>query len=504
MMYRIKFILFFLLLIFSCGSISEDINANKKFALVIGNGNYDVSPLKNPVNDAIDISNLLKKLGFDVMTEIDANQYDMEIAVNRFARKLRSGGVGLFYYSGHGVQSHGSNYLIPVGSIKFIGGQEQLKYKTVDMGYVLGAMQDAGNNFNIVILDACRNNPFKGFLKGLQKGLTRVSGAEGMLIAYATSPGKTALDGTGRNSPYTKHLLDLIKKPNFPVEMLFKEVRGAVRKETNKKQTPWYEASIDGYFSFVQKEPTSSTAQTQPVRDIFQDRLKNGILGPKMKVLQAGTFKMGDIQGKGRSNEKPVHSVSLSQFAIGVYEVTFAEYDHFAEATGRKKPDDGHGRGDYPVINVSWHDATAYAEWLSEETGHKYRLLTEAEWEYAARAGSVTAYAFGNNKNRLGKYAWYYNNARKRMHPVGKKRANAWGLYDMHGNVWEWVHDMPSTYTSEAQTNPNGFGSGSARVVRGGGVEYGADHCRSAYRVLWGDSGYRELYLGFRLAMMYF
>ena len=130
---------------------------------------------------------------------------------------------------------------------------------------------------------------------------------------------------------------------------------------------------------------------------VFRDRLKNGSKGPEMVWIPAGTFRMGDIQGGGDSDEKPVHRVSVNKFAMGRYEVTFAEYDQFAQATGRKKPNDqGWGPGNRPVINVSWDDATAYTEWLSQQTGQSYRLPTEAEWEYAARAGSETKYWWGN------------------------------------------------------------------------------------------------------------
>ena len=176
--------------------------------------------------------------------------------------------------------------------------------------------------------------------------------------------------------------------------------------------------------------------------EVFRDRLKDGSLGPEMVQIPAGTFQMGDIQGGGGSDEQPVHRVSVNEFAMGQYEVTFAEYEQFAQATGRKEPDDeGWGRDDRPVINVSWDDATAYTEWLSEQTGQTYRLPTEAEWEYAARAGSNTKYWWGNEigSNRANCNKDYCGDNFKYTAPVGSFAANAFGLYDTVGNVWEWT-----------------------------------------------------------------
>jgi len=222
----------------------------KRLALVIGNSNYLTSPLPNPLNDAQDITAALAHYGFEVMAVLDGDQVAMEEAINAFGLRLREGGVGLFYYSGHGVQHQGNNYLVPIGAIPSIKSPIQLRYKAVNVGYVLSAMQDAGNRLNIVMLDSCRDNPFRGFSRNLNAGLARIDGAEGMLIAYSTAPGKVAYDGDGRNSPYTSSLLELMQIPNLPIELLLKKVRTSVREQTDGAQTPWYEASIDGNFAF--------------------------------------------------------------------------------------------------------------------------------------------------------------------------------------------------------------------------------------------------------------
>ena len=244
----------------------------------------------------------------------------------------------------------------------------------------------------------------------------------------------------------------------------------------------------------------------------FRDKFKDGSPGPAMVPLPKGTFDMGSPNGEaGRDNDEgPVHRVTVSAFAIGRYEVTFAEYDKFAQATGRSKPDDeGWGRGQRPVINVSWEDATAYAAWLSDQTGVEYRLPTEAEWEYAARAGTVTPFYTGNcidteQANYDGNYtvgdcpkADVY---RGKTVEAGSFSANPFGLHDTAGNVHEWVQDWwKDSYSAGVQTNPAGPEQGSYRVIRGGAWDSPPRNVRSAGRA-GGVPGNRVSSLGFRLA----
>ena len=233
----------------------------------------------------------------------------------------------------------------------------------------------------------------------------------------------------------------------------------------------------------------------------FRDVLKDGGVGPAMVSISAGTFQMGE------GDEK--HEVTLDAFAIGRYEVTFAEYDAFCEATGREKPNDrGWGRGNLPVINVSWEDATAYAAWLTEQTDTEYRLPTEAEWEYMTRAGTDTKYWWGDEALHeyenygtdeccdgfvQGKDVWFYTS------PVGSLQPNPFGIYDTSGNVLEWVQDWYGDYPTEAQTNPKGSQEGSDRVIRGGGWVHPPSYVRSADRGR-GNPANRYGVLGFRLA----
>ncbi|UCD56613.1 MAG: formylglycine-generating enzyme family protein [Candidatus Hydrogenedentota bacterium] len=205
----------------------------------------------------------------------------------------------------------------------------------------------------------------------------------------------------------------------------------------------------------------------------------------EMVLIPAGKFIMGSPDDEGYGGERPQHEVSIDSFYMSKHEVTFEQYDLFCEKTGRSKPSDrGWGRGKRPVINVTWYDAVAFCDWLSELSGDRYRLPTEAEWEYACRAGTTTQYGLGDGAHDLGLYAWYSGNAGKRTHPVGNLKANAWGLHDMHGNVWEWCSDWydESYYGRSPSSNPTGPTNGQNRVRRGGSWGGDARDLRSANR----------------------
>jgi formylglycine-generating enzyme len=218
--------------------------------------------------------------------------------------------------------------------------------------------------------------------------------------------------------------------------------------------------------------------------------------------IPAGTFTMGSPSSEvDRSNNETQHQITLSAFMMSKYEVTFEQYDLFCDATCRKKPgDEGWGRDKRPVTNVSWDDANAFAVWVG------CRLPTEAEWEYAARGGTSTPFNTGNNlttsqANYNGNNP-YNNNMkgeyRKKTMPVGSFAANSLGLFDMHGNVWEWCSDLYGDYSASAQTDPKGATSGKSRVRRGGGWNDRALRCRAAYRDNCSPS-YRDYSIGIRL-----
>ena len=235
------------------------------------------------------------------------------------------------------------------------------------------------------------------------------------------------------------------------------------------------------------------------------DRSKVDPIRPEMAVIPGGSFRMGCVSGQDCfDSEHPVHTVRVESFELSKYEVTFEEYDRFTAATDRKPADDlGRGRGRRPVVNVSWEDTVAYTRWLSEQTGERYRLPSEAEWEYAARAGSVTAYSWGNeigrNRANCDGCGSQWDNGQTA--PVGSFGPNGWGLHDMHGNVWEWVQDCWNGRYQGAPTNGLAWERGecSQRVLRGGSSDNNPRFLRSANR-LREPTTYRNYLGGFRVA----
>jgi Caspase domain len=264
--------------------VQEDSRSEKRVALVIGNSAYPTAPLKNPINDAQDMAQALRGLGFDVIYRENLNQSDMKRAIREFGAKIRTGGVGLFYYAGHGVAVKGINYLVPVDAQ--VESEEEVEYECVDAGFVLAQMDSAGNRLNIVILDACRNNPFARSFRATSRGLAQMDAPSGTLIAYATAPGSVASDGNGRNGLYTQELLKYIRMPNLGIEEVFKRVRISVRTLTQLKQTPWESSSLTGDFYFTGPSaakgnpPPNTEAAKKPVNvEPASSPLNNSNLG---------------------------------------------------------------------------------------------------------------------------------------------------------------------------------------------------------------------------------
>ena len=224
-------------------------STERRIALVIGNSAYQyTAQLANPTNDAEDITHALQKFNFQVILKTNADLETMADAVFQFGEKLKGGGVGLFYYSGHGLQVKGENYLLPIDANLI--REDDVKRKAISANDIVDKMGEGKSHLNLVFLDACRNNPFPSSTRAVNRGLGGMSAPSGTLLIFSTNPDNVALDGNGRNGTYTKHLLQQITQPGLEVGMLLRKVRSAVKGETSGQQVPWENGSIEGEFYF--------------------------------------------------------------------------------------------------------------------------------------------------------------------------------------------------------------------------------------------------------------
>lgn len=272
-----------------------------KTALVIGNSDYPGMALANPVHDATDIGRELEELGFQVTLLTNGTRRQMEEAVRGLSKRLADGGVGLFYFAGHGIQVNGENYLIPVDAD--IESEADVRYEAVSAGRILDHLKLAGNQMNIIILDACRNNPFSRSMRSETTGLARMDAPTGSIMAYATAPGSVAADGEGRNGVYTKNLLRAMRTPGMDIYDTFMQVRRGVIKDTQGRQTPWESSSLIGKFYFREKKPEPVAAPAPPaapVPDPETEALKAQLLAMQQQ--------MATLQEQARQNAELVQA----------------------------------------------------------------------------------------------------------------------------------------------------------------------------------------------------
>lgn len=295
---RILFCVVFLIAVLLPVSAQDNV---RKTALVIGNAAYKGSLLKNPANDARGMAGALRQLGFNVKLYVNADYKSMYDAIRSFGRELSRGGVGLFYYAGHGMQVKGTNYLIPVGAD--IAEEDEVRFNAVDANLVLSKMESAGNRTNIVILDACRDNPFSRSFRSASRGLAVVDAPRGSLVVYATAPGSVSADGSGKNGIFTGALLKHIRESGIDIEMMLREVRRDVMAETNNAQIPWSSSSLTGNFYFrgsgkgVKMQGTSVSAETAAAPSIKSGTGK-GTLFIKTEPLGARVIVNGEDKGE--------------------------------------------------------------------------------------------------------------------------------------------------------------------------------------------------------------
>ncbi|GHV90479.1 hypothetical protein AGMMS50268_09820 [Spirochaetia bacterium] len=501
--------------------------AQTQYALVIGNGAYSsIAKLNNPVNDATDMKAALEGLGFQVDLVTNGDRVQMEEAVTRLKNRLSvsKDAHGFFFYAGHGVQSQGENYLLPVDAN--IPNAAYLRDRTMNVQIILDELNDAGNELNVIVLDACRDNPFSWNRSG-SRGLSVVGKQPaGSIIVYATSAGSVAADGQGRNGLFTTHLLNNLKTPGLEVKDIFNRTGSDVRRASNSGQIPAIYSQFFETAYWGRKEEKGGITVlpgAPPQRPVPEGFVR----------IEGGTFTMGSPSSEAErfSDEGPQHTVSISAFYMGKYEVTQKEW----VAVMGSNP--SYFKGDnLPVEQVSWYDAIEYCNKRSEKEGLRpaytidksrldpnnyasttgeddwqsdnirwivtvnknangYRLPTEAEWEYACRAATTTPFSTGNNitTNQAN-----YNGDYGETTAVGSFAPNRWGLYDMHGNVWEWCWDWYESYSTAAQTDPTGASSGPYRVLRGGGWSGDAQGLRSAGRN-GSTPSFRFNFIGFRV-----
>jgi hypothetical protein len=523
-----------------------DAHAAKRIALLVGNATYSDAPLTNPPNDVKAVAQALKDVGFEVRTLTNAGDKQMSRAIRDFGQAAQGAEVALFYYSGHGMQSRGENYLIPVGAQ--IEHENDLPVEAVSANQVLRWIEEAAPKAAVVILDACRDNPVAVKSKSASKGLSRMDAPSGTLVAYATAPGTTASD----EGYYAQSLAKHIKVPGLTLEDVFDRVGADVAKRTRNKQLPRVEDGLyeKVYFvPFTAPHPVSTPTLTRPTSVIapsystadpaeaaywaevkksedpadYASYLANYPNGryladaneyierdrqakaarEKLKEDQAWRqAQAGDSQdsyvaylkaypsGRYAPLAKLKHDklkpavlepemvrIPGKNYEIGKYEVTQAQWRSVMESN----PSQFQGCDDCPVEKVSWNDTQDYLNKLNQMTGKQYRLPTEGEWKFACDGGrerghcdNLDAIAKQDKKIPINK-----------IHPVGKKQANGYGLYDMTGNVWEWVQDCYDGDCSE-------------RVLRGGHSDNLPGFFRTTIRYGW-PPAVRYEYFGFRL-----
>ncbi|MCB1528056.1 MAG: SUMF1/EgtB/PvdO family nonheme iron enzyme [Hyphomicrobiaceae bacterium] len=530
-----NFFLKFLSLLLFISIVNHSANAQQRIALVIGNGAYKhTTSLTNPPNDAKLFAKTLERIGFKVTLQTNADQQTMKRALRDFISALDRSGpetVGLVYYAGHGVQVDGLNFLIPVDAQ--IERESDVAIETVNASDLLDGMRRARSKLNIVILDACRNNPFRGFSRGAMRGLARLNAPRGSYVVFATAPGDVATDGSGNNSPFTAALSNHLATPGLTFEDVVKRVGREVSAITQDRQRPWLSSSV--YQDFYPAGPGRATTQSEPVKapqvairqntpqrtrgplhpgDTFRDCAEC----PELVVIPAGRFEMGSHNKKHtHKNQQPRHAVTIGKpIAVSTFEITFDEWEACVKAqgcAGYEPRDEDWGKGRQPVIRVNWEDASTYVAWLQHKTGKQYRLLSEAEWEYAARAGMTTMFHTGDtittydanfnarrsfNNGPKGNYA-------AKPFQVGHFKPNAFGLHDMHGNLSEWTQDCwhksydGAPTDGSSWTSPERGDTCNRRVIRGGSWFREAQDVRSASRNSMAPH-IRSHEIGFRIA----
>jgi formylglycine-generating enzyme required for sulfatase activity len=505
-----------------------------RVALVIGNAAYPNAgtALSTTISDAHSMADELRRSSFEVDVKENLGKEEMRRAIDAFLGKIRKDVTALFYFSGYGSEAGGETYLFPVNAQ--VWSETDLRREGFGLEQLVADMYRRGAKVKIVIIDAARQNPFERRFRASPAGLTALDAPEGTLAMFSTVPGKLIYDGSGASSVFMSELIKQLRVPGLTAEAAFNRTRVAVSHASNNEQVPWVASSLSDEFYFgasppagagpapppaprpgpapAPRSPVASTQTTapsaptaapaEPVRGDARpgESFRDCEGCPEMAIVPAGSFDMGS----NVDYENPVHRVTFArQFAIGRHEVTFDEWDRCVEDQGcTSQPDDrGWGRGDHPVINVTWDEAKAFTDWLSQKSGQTYRLPSEAEWEYSARGGTTTAYWWGRDVgSRQANCRECNTGSGQQTSPVGSYKPNAFGLYDTAGNAAEWVEDCWNDNYRGAPKDGSAWAAGECRlrVLRGGAYDSQAKSVRSTARFRY-DSDVRYPANGFRV-----
>jgi formylglycine-generating enzyme required for sulfatase activity len=532
---------------------------SRRAALVIGNGSYPQAPVASAPGDARAFADVLRDGGFDVVYAENAKRIEIEAAIGAFTNKLGWGVTAVVYYGGHAVQYQDRNFLLAIDSK--ITTEADVRTEGIDIDLILDPLIVSRPAGCVVILDAARKNPWQQVISPRLRGLSSQPPIVGVTVIYPVAPGEVVGDAPREANLFAVELVKSAKVQGFSFKEVFRRVRTSVAQVTRDRQVPWesspspeelvisstskpvraadplesgfwetikgsgnaadFKAYLDSYpdgpFAAMartrlqQIEAKNVTkpavaAQTpsapQPAPVAPQSTIQDCPQCPEMLLIQAGAFEMGSSEMF--DFEAPVHHVSIRKaFYIGRREVTFEEWDAcFAEGGCKQKPDDrGLGRGRRPATDLDWDDAKSYVEWLSQKTGKTYRLPTESEWEYVARAGTTTTYPWGRTveKDKANCIGCTSEPVRKAI-DTGSFPPNAFGIYDMTGNAAEWVEDCWSESYRGAPADGSAWTKPQCRerVLRGGSFNNDPKYLRSAARFKY-DHDVRFYTNGFRV-----
>lgn len=482
-------------------------NKSLDHALIIGISEYkNWSYLDNALKKGMEVGMELESRGFDVNYKSNVTLIELENALKEFFynEQIDEQSRLFLWYSGHGHTIKGEGFLVPTDA----PGKE-----ASDFGFIRNALpvkrfeeyaKYTKAKHVYMVFDSCFSSPIFIESTGKSPGTKNVKKNQVRQFLCSCKSGKQEQSNVRFRDLFLRAIRNEVKVDTNKKDYISATEIGQFIKQ-NMENIPYY-GSLKGYdqaeFEFILKAPQKSTG-------FFQDVLKDGGKGPDMVEVPPGTFLMGTPKEGGYDNEKNQHVEKVEGFAVGRFEVTFAEYDRFCEAVGLRKPDDnGWGRGNRPVINVNWEDALAYTRWLSaqiEQNGYKYRLPTEAEWEYMARAGTETNYWWGNESGQNNaschgcgaKWGW---DAERKTAPVGSFAPNPFGIYDTVGNVWELTCSQytDSYIGKETECLKKIITGGEAVVLRGGSWDEKPKDCRVSRRK-FGYPGSRSDNVGFRV-----